>query len=164
MMHDPTGKLRRSVFFISRKIRMKKKRKPGCPSKYTPDYCKRIVEFFDIEPYREVEVTITHKDGSEYTKTELKANDLRFLSAFARSIGVSQDSLHEWAKKYPEFCVALKKAKDLQAEHLITNGLHNTFAQPFAIFTAKNILGWRDKQDLELSGDVIIRYGHRDGK
>jgi len=125
--------------------------KEGRPTKYKPEYCQGIIEYFDIEPYREVEETITFKNGDTKTYYKNVANDLRFFSAYARSIGVAHETLREWRKVYPEFSVAYKAAKGLQKEHLIANGLQNTFAQPFAVFTAKNILGWRDKSDVDHS-------------
>lgn len=134
-----------------------KKKKMGRPLSYKPEYCQRIVEYFDIEPYREVETNYTYKNGDTVTKTELRANDLRFFSGFARSIGVVQPTLQSWRETYPDFSVAFKKAKELQEEHLITNGLQDTFAQAFAIFTAKNILGWRDKTEVEHSGNLTLQ-------
>jgi len=113
----------------------------GRPTKYKPEYCQKITQYFDIKPY-------VKKDKT------LKANDLRFLSKFARSIHVTHDTLLEWTKVYPEFSEAFKKAKALQMEHLVTNGLRGLFNTTFAIFAAKNMIGWRDSRDLEITGEV----------
>ena len=122
----------------------------GRPSKYDPKYCDEIIEFFSIDPYREVKVTKTDKQGNELTYYEDKSNDLRFISAFARKIRVNTSTIWEWSKKHSEFSYALKMAKDLQKEHLITCGLRGLFDRTFAIFTAKNIAGMRDKAEVNI--------------
>ena len=92
----------------------------GRPTKYKIEYCQAIIDYFDIDPYIEAPIKVTMKNGSIIEKTELRANDMRFLSGFARKIGVDHSSLTEWANKYPEFSSALKKAKKLQENHLVT--------------------------------------------
>ena len=141
-----------------KKVKKKKAKKPvkhyesaGAPTKYKPEYCEEIITFFSKEPYTEKAVVKIRKDGTESPLNTLHANDLPFLSAFAREIGVCHETLLEWTKQHKEFSEAYKKAKQLQQEFLVTNGLNNLYAQPFAIFTAKNILGWRDKT--QISGD-----------
>lgn len=123
----------------------------GRPTKYLSKYCDEIVTFFEREPYREVEVVHTNKDGSKWSTFEDKPNDLPFLSDFAHSIGVNSDTLVEWSKVHAEFSVAYKKAKALQESMLATNGLRGLYAQPFAIFTAKNIAGWRDRTETDIT-------------
>ena len=56
----------------------------GRPSKYKPEYCEQIVEYM--------------AQGASAT-------------AFAGSIGVSRDTITEWAKAHPEFFVALQEGK-----------------------------------------------------
>lgn len=125
--------------------------KAGRPSKYKPEYCKKIIDFFNVDFYEEKVVEEKkeyYKDGNEkssFRKIQEIATPLRFISQFARAIGVNQDTLHEWAKKHPEFSDALKEAKELQREHLITCGLKGLFHGSFSIFSAKNMIGWRDE-------------------
>lgn len=124
----------------------------GRPSSYDPKYCEEILKYFDIEPYRVVEITHSDKQGRRWLEYEERANDLPTLAGFAAHIKVNRDTLKEWAKVHPEFSAAYKHAKELQERILVTNALKNLYAQPFAVFTAKNILGWRDKTDTEISG------------
>lgn len=131
----------------------------GRPTLYKPEYCKKIIEYFDIEPYREREILVTNsKTGYEKTEYEEVANDLPTLSGFAHSINVNQDTLHEWCKKHQEFSEAFKRAKEMQEEILMTNGLRDNYNPAFAIFTAKNVCGWRDKQELEHSGALTFEH------
>lgn len=59
-------------------------RKPGRPSDYDPSYCDGVVEFM----------------GQGYS-----------LTAYAGSIGVHRDTLHEWTSAHPEFSDAVKRGK-----------------------------------------------------
>lgn len=127
----------------------------GRPSKYDPKYCDEIIEYFDIPPYKDVKVTIT-KGDTIVDKIERLPNDLPTLAKFAANINVDRDTIHQWTKDHPEFSDAYKKAKVLQEHHLVTCGLNSLYNGPFAIFAAKNIIGWRDKQDIEHTGNVSI--------
>lgn len=130
----------------------KGKKLGGRPSSYKPEYCKAIIKFFDIEPYKEVvKKRYTRKDGEICEEFALRANDLRFFSQFSRSIGVSTDSLNAWCTQYPEFSVAYNSAKEMQKEHLVINGLQENFSGYFSVFTAKNITDMRDKVESEVN-------------
>ncbi|MGD9382243.1 MAG: terminase small subunit [Candidatus Thorarchaeota archaeon] len=120
----------------------------GRPSKYKPEYCEQLVEFFDRQPYEFV-----LSDESDETSKKIKQIcDLPTLAAFAKTVGVHRDTIHQWSKDHSDFSDAIKKAKELQEDILITNGLHGNYNTAFAIFTAKNVIGWRDKQELEHTG------------
>jgi hypothetical protein len=138
----------------------KKKHAGGRPSKYNPQYCEEIIRFFS-PPFYETKVLEKghsyHKTGeikSEWEKKTEVPKPLRFFSAFARKIGVADDTLTEWTHKHPEFSVAYKVAKKLQEEHLVACALQNQFQSSFSIFTAKNILGWRDESHQRHSGEI----------
>ena len=82
------------------------------------------------------------------------------LAGFSASIGVSRETLHDWATqkvvsgnlRHPEFSDAYKRAKELQEENLVSGALTGKYNATFAIFTAKNVLGWRDKIEQEITG------------
>ncbi len=111
--------------------------------KYQPDFCARLLAFFDVPPFKVTEVM--KKDGS-ITLLET-ASELPTFAAFARSLGVTQNQLRQWEELYPEFAEAAKKARDLQGDILIQNSLRGNYSSSFAVFTAKNILGWSDGKD-----------------
>lgn len=129
--------------------------KVGRPTKYDPKYCDEIIKFFDIDAYRQEIQTYFYKNGeSKETPIEI-ANTLPLFERFAAKIGVHRDTLQEWCKKHPEFSVAYNKAKDLQHAILVECGLKGLYNGPVAIFTMKNILGWRDKQDVTTDGKAL---------
>lgn len=125
------------------------KRKVGRPTKYTPALAGHLIRYFDIEPHIEKDITVTYKDGTQVDKTITEAVDLPFFMNWCRAVGIHQDTMLEWVKKYPEFSEAYKIAKELQKQIIIINGLRGLYSQPFAIFTMKNISDWRDEQHLK---------------
>lgn len=77
---------------------------------------------------------------------------------FAATAGVCDDTLREWESKHPDFSAAKKLGKSLQAEWWVKLGraaaagkVENFNATAF-VWCTKNMLGWRDKQDVEISG------------
>ncbi len=131
-----------------------KKRGKGRPTSYREEYCELMVDFFSEDPYREVETTHHDKKGGSWTTSEDKANDMPMFSKFALKIGVCHDTLCEWRKVHRDFSEAYKKCKGLQEYFLMINGLKGLYVPSFSIFTAKNICLWRDRQEIEHSGEV----------
>jgi hypothetical protein len=127
----------------------------GRPTKYKPEYCKAIVDFFSVEPNRKeitAEIKGYGKAGNQnFEKQEYKlvANPLPTLAKFARKIGVNKDTIIEWTKVHSEFSDAYNVAKDLQKDFLVDNGLAGLYPPASFIFTAKNITDMRDKQEVD---------------
>lgn len=133
-----------------------KKNKVGRPSKYKPEYCQNIISFFNLAPHFEKDITITKSDGTQIDKTEQTPCDLPFFSDWCHSVGVDEATMISWTTKFPEFLKAYKRAKDLQKQILIVNGLLGLYAPAFTIFTMKNICGWRDEQHIKGEGFTNI--------
>jgi len=148
------------AFFIMPKLKESKgKNKGGRPTKYKAEHCNALVRFFNINPHFSKDITITKSDGTQIDKSEETASDMPFFIDFCESIGIDYSTFENWIdKKSPyfkkEFFRAYKKALQYREKVLITNGLLGLYSPAFAIFTAKNILGWRDKSEVEHSGDV----------
>lgn len=125
--------------------------KKGCsgrPTKYKASYCKSIVDFFSTPPLTErVETYLNVKTGIETTKTVEIANELPFLTKWAKKIGVEYGTVLDWVALRPDFKKAWEEAKRLQTEFIMTNGLRNNYNAVFAIFTMKNVGKWRDEAD-----------------
>lgn len=125
----------------------------GRPTDYKPEYCEKIVKFFNIDPF--IRETYTDNNGAE--RTRLVPNRFPTLARFAAELDVDRSTLAEWADKkdsdgvlvHPEFSRAYKRAKDYQEAFLAEGGLAGAFETPFAIFTAKNVIGWKDKQEID---------------
>jgi len=130
-----------------------KKRKPS-PLRYRPEFCERLLAFFDVPPFRVTEVQ--KKDGS-VTLVETAA-ELPTFAAFAKQLGTTCDVLLAWEKTHPAFLEAAQKARDLQGNILIQNSLRGNYSASFAVFTAKNLLGWKDGKDEGALGPIIVRW------
>jgi len=120
----------------------------GRPTNYKPEYCKKIIKYFDVAPYYEREFARIGKDGQQWSEYKLTPNDLPFFSKFARSIKASMQTLHEWADKHPDFAEAFKEAKEMQKVFMLINGLNGHYASAPFIFAMKNMFGWRDQRDM----------------
>jgi len=121
---------------------------------YLPEFAERLLAFFDVPPFRVTEVQ--KKDGS-VTLLET-ASELPTFAAFARSLGVTQAQLMRWEETYADFAEAAKKARDLQGDILIQNSLRGNYSSSFAVFTAKNILGWTDGKETITPKTIVVRW------
>ncbi len=124
--------------------------------KYQPAFCGQLLAFFDRAAFRVTEVQ--KKDGS-ITLLETAA-ELPTFAAFAKQIGVTCAQLRAWEKKYPTFKYACEQARDRQANILLQNSLRGNYSSSFAVFTAKNILGWKDNKSAaaEAPGPVVVKW------
>ena len=120
--------------------------KVGRPTKYKPEYCKAIIEFFSGDITKKEKITSITKSGVVEHYVEVPEK-LPLFSAFARSIGVDEDTIVNWTKEYPEFFGAYTRAKALQKEFLIHNGIAGRYDTKFAMFVAVNVTNMKDKQD-----------------
>jgi DNA-packaging protein gp3 len=132
-------------------------------SLYKPEYAEQLIEYFSEAPYREVMKTVVTKLGDAIEVPTTEATDFKSLAAFANKLGVHRDTLHEWSKVHPDFSDAYKRAKQYQEEFLSVNGNKGLINPAFSIFTAKNVLQWRDKQPDEVDQvNVNINNGLSD--
>lgn len=123
---------------------------PGQPTKYKPEYCQQLIDYFSIEPLEIIrEQEITDTEGGKYISRRLPQR-FPWFEGFARKIGVHRNTLKNWCAEHPEFAEAYETAKDLQREFLVDIGLSGATSASFAIFTMKNVCGWRDERDLKL--------------
>jgi len=106
-------------------------RGPGRPSEYDPSHCDQVVEL--------------GKMGK--SKAQIAA-----------ALGVSRQTLHNWAAAHPEFLDAVKSAHDLALAWWEDRGQESLTADKFNatafIFQMKNRFSedYRDKQEREHSG------------
>lgn len=128
----------------------------GRPPKYRDEFADQLIEFFNQPPTREV--TVRDKQGNE--TTQVLPGFFPTMARFAANIGVCRDTLHDWAHakdlegkpRHPRFSDAYKRAKALQEANLVEGTITGAYNSTFAIFTAKNVLGWRDKVEQEITG------------
>jgi hypothetical protein len=103
----------------------------GRPTKYKAEFCDQLIAFFDVEPWELREVTLTLRNVTTVEKDERYATRLPTFERFAHNINVHVDTMIEWTNKedkngklvHPKFSEAYKRAKQLQKDILIENGL-----------------------------------------
>lgn len=115
------------------------------PTKYKKEYCKKILEFFNIEHTYFEEATRIDKKGNLQTYNIEKANKLPTFERFAVNIDVCIDTLNEWCKVHSEFSEAYKKCKYLQKDMLNDLALRGFYNPTYTQFVAKNITDMTDK-------------------
>jgi len=143
--------------------KMRKKRPIGRPTKYHPDLCQDIIEFF-------TRPLLIKKNFKEWVNGELKVierhvpNATPYLIDWIMKHHLSHDTPNNWSKIHPEFLGALNTAKMIQEKflaELAIKGEHNAFMTFQAL---KNISGWRDKHEVESTSksEVKITVKHID--
>lgn len=128
----------------------------GRPPKYRPEYAQQLIDFF--ETYGEDQVL---EDGT------VVPGRMPTLSRFATMVGVTQETLRNWADAtddfsggslYPEFFAAYYQAKEYQAAAMTEGYTSGRFVNPgFGILIAKNLLAWRDKLDVESTMEANVK-------
>lgn len=119
----------------------------GRPPKYYPSICQELVDYFYQAHLRLVSA---HEESSS-TRPWFPT-----LEIFAQEHDITGETIVQWSKKYPEFTVAYKKAKNIQKACLIQCALTKKYDSTFSIFLAKNNFGMQDRVDLRQSGKLEI--------
>ena len=109
------------------------------PLRYQPEFCSQLL--------------VTKRDGS--VALVETAAELPTFASFAKKLGTTCEVLKQWETKHPAFHEAAQKARDLQSNILIQNSLRGNYSASFAVFTAKNLLGWTDPKDEPASPAVF---------
>jgi hypothetical protein len=125
--------------------------KVGRPTKYKPEYCKSIIEYFDIPATTTKEVTRITKSGIVKMEQEVP-NYLPTIEGFARKIGIAPKNMLAWVEGYPEFRKAYELAKCMQKDILNQNALMGRYSEGYAKFVAINCTDMVDKSQKEVSG------------
>ena len=127
---------------------------PKLNIRYRPEFCQMLEDFFEVPPFRVSEVL--KKDGS--VALVESACELPTFEAFAHKIGTTADTLALWEKQHAAFAFAARKARDWQGHILIQNSLRGNYSASFAMFTAKNLLGWNETKETVSSGPLVVRW------
>ena len=119
-------------------------RHTGSPTLYRPEYAADIVAFFASKP-----VPVTPPEGGAKEAVQFIYATMPTFEEFAGSIEVSTNILREWENRHAAFQVACARARDIQ-RRWFTAGLASGAMNPTGgIFVAKNIIGWRDRTEIE---------------
>ena len=140
--------------------------KIGRPTKYKPKHCDKLIEFFDQEPYEDVEIDHYEKTKGKagkvvvWTDSKRVANKLPTLRDFAKTINVHVSNVYEWLNEnstafQKEFRDAFMCAKGIRRDFLIQNGLQGLYPPASFKFVAINLTDMVDQSDLTSGGEKI---------
>lgn len=139
----------------------KPKHPGGRPTNYKPEFCDKLIEYFDIEPWKERE--IPHYKNGALTWTDYKIMPVRMptLRRFAKSINVGIRTVYGWIDEkcgsyQMEFSHAFTCAKDIRKEWLVDVGLSGSAPPASFKFVAVNVTDMRDKTDIAHSGEISL--------
>jgi len=142
------------------------------PTKYKKEYCKSIVEYFNVTPYTDKVcwTSFNEKTWAVKENTRPRPTDFPTLEWYAHTIGVDTDTIVNWTKKHEEFFGAYKKAKALQKHILIVNWLNWTYKEWFAKFvwinffedlTDKSVVKNEETVEVKLSDELEKKLQER---
>jgi hypothetical protein len=127
--------------------------------RYRPEFADELILFFSIDA---LDTLVSAKDGGGG-----RCVPARFptFERFATNIGVSAQSLRNWATKqdtagnyqHPEFASAYARAKDMQTALVIEGGMSGVWADRFALLAAKNLAGWKEKVEIADAQQAVSR-------
>ncbi len=136
----------------------------GRPSKYLPEYCDQLVEFYNQPSTFERIRTITTKAGTVIEETFEAPNKPRHVVDFCDSIGIRIATFYEWITEHVEFSEAYAHAKTYLERNIVDNALLSNYNPGFAGLVSKNWLGWKDKTEVDQKITGTLTAGTPDPK
>lgn len=147
---------------MGKKAKKKKKKKVGRPPKYRKAFCKKLINFFDVEPYEKIELPHYQADGKTLKWVDYKIVPARMptLRKFAKSISVNISKVYEWIKPesktyHKEFGDAFTHAREIRKDWLIDLGLSGMAPPASFKFVAINVTDMVDQTDVTSGGEPI---------
>lgn len=120
--------------------------------KYKPEYCGRMLEYFNQPPTRVEYWRRYDKEGKILEeKPMVVPNEYPTFEGFAASIGVTTRTLLNWCEENHRFSHYYARARELQKGKLITNTLSGFYNPQFAKFEAINNHGMTEKTQQDAS-------------
>ncbi len=142
----------------------------GRPTKFKSEYCQKLYDWFNKEPFQNVIVT-DPESGERFPLQDKFGNPIRepiklpTKENFATSIKVHRDTIWEWAngvnkdeykgivKEFDEenevtFSDVLSHVEQMQYDILMQNGLFGNYEKTYAKLVTVNLTDMRDKQDI----------------
>lgn len=103
-------------------------------------------------PKAYTEVEVMQQKIDKYFNDCDRKNEPYTVTGLCLALDITRETLSEYSKK-DEFSDTIKKAK-LKVENYLEKSLVTTGPATGIIFNLKNNFGWKDKQEIEHSGEV----------
>ena len=119
----------------------------GAPTLYREEYGDIMIAWFEDLASKVQPVADPAPDAKR--SVAQVCGQIPTFERFASNIGVTYKALQEWSVRHTSFGEAYARAKSIQAD-VFAQGLATGVMNPTgAIFVAKNVLGWRDRTEVE---------------
>ena len=125
-------------------------------TKYKKEYCRQIIDFFNI-PHTSEKYEVTTDKNGEKVKTVEKPNPLPTFEKFAVKIGANSHILERWCEEHHDFKEACDQCRELQKDMLNDLAMRGFYNPTYTIFVAKNITDMTDKPETQLLDFEHIR-------
>lgn len=132
-------------------------KKRGRKSKYVKKFCDDIIDFFCEPPYEDIELPHFKNGEVSWIDKKRMPRQLPTIESFARHKEIHISTIYDWIddespRFKKEFSEAFMRAKKMQKEYIIQNGLQGLYNPIFAKFVAINITDMQDKKVTENTG------------
>jgi len=150
-----------------------KKHAGGRPTKYKPEFCDMLIEFFDQPFYEDVKIPHYRKGEVHWEDIKRMPNKLPTMVEFVKwlrkekGVLVSYSAIYDWLDQkngafQQMFLQTFKRiCKPLQQNFLVQNALQGLYNPLFAKFTAINITDMKDAPLIDNSKHLTISYDYR---
>lgn len=137
----------------------------GRPTKYNAKRIHQVDEYLALCVDEEFDWVKTDGQTSTTKEHRIRVN-LPTVEGLSTFIGVSVDTLNEWAKVYPEFSASLRKVVKAQKEVVTKKALSGDYNPLIAKLILSANHGMREKSDVTTDGQAlqvnIINYDASD--
>lgn len=144
---------------------------PGRPTDYSPEMVKKAYEYLDScidedeeEEFEEVEEELEPQPHGGALKREHKVKakvKLPTKGGLAVYLGVSRDTLYEWAKVHPEFSDIMERLGSVQEDRLINKGLSGDYNPTISkVLLTKHGYNEKIETDLTSKGEKIEGFNY----
>jgi hypothetical protein len=120
----------------------------GRPSTYNPEYAMQMVEFFASAPLVRPDPDMSDPSPGR-REARAVCGTIPTFERFAFNLGVEPSQLNRWAERHEDFRTARARCRAIQNDFFVQGLAQGVMNPTGAIFVAKNILGWRDKIDID---------------
>ena len=142
-------------------------------SKFKKKFIKELEEYFNVSSNFILEETI---EWTSYTKISPKefASNLPTIQWFCYKIWIHRDTFYEWLKQAEDkeytkndkedkkkLSDTYKKARENQENIWLQNSLKGLYSPVFAIFLWKNVFGYKDKIEQEITWNFSLIDLHK---
>jgi hypothetical protein len=124
----------------------------GRPTKYKPEFCQAIIDYFTVDLNKTHKKTITTAKGTVIEEDVPDIPMFPSFAGFAAKIGVSKDIISDWQKAHAQFRRSCARAKAMAEEILVRYVLRGDYDSNFARFVAINYTDMQDRSAVEHSG------------